>query len=676
MRKITIISLLYLFLFTILSDNCIHAQSLYLNQTGYLPESPKYIFTDDPSLGDFFLVEEFSNDTIFTSAFFPHVAADPSTELDLFSGDFSSVIQPGTYHIQTETGLTSYSFSITDTLNNDLFKKSLKAFYFQRCGFDLLGSEAAPYYRIRCHRADGLYHSSTNLAGFHPAPGGWHDAGDFGKYVVNAGISVGTLLMAYEYFTTKFDNDRIHIPESGNGIPDILDEVRYELEWLLKMQDVTGGVFFKLTAEVFAPMIMPQDDQSPRYFYESSTTATGNFAAVMARAARIYAEIDTLFSNSCLNAAEQAWDYLETNPTIVPEGGFTNPSGTITGQYGDGDDRDERLWAAAELFSTTGKSDYHQYFVDHHEDKGIFQGTMWWGDVSNLAQITYLFTDNQSEIDISIQENLKSALIRNCQNLVSQRAENGFYCLLSPGEYVWGSNSITLNKAILLILGYELSGINSYRNIAIDQLNYILGVNVHKLSFVTGVGENFVLNPHHRPSEPDNIDPAIPGLLVGGPDEYLSDPLLNSLFDSSTPPARCYVDDVDSYASNEIAINWNAPLVFVSGYFTNGTVTSIKKENPVRVPKKINLLPNFPNPFNGETKIRFVLSESDIVNLKIYSLQGQLIYQKNLGNRSSGESSFIWRAINNNGEDLPSGIYYYLVEGKHRSSPARLVLIN
>jgi endoglucanase len=514
------------------------------------------------------------------------------------------------------------------------------------------------------------------LAGFHLASGGWHDAGDFGKYVVNAGITVGTLLMAYEYFPTKFDNDRIHIPESGNGIPDILDEVRYELEWLLKMQDASGGVFFKLTPEVFTPMIMPQDDQSSRYIYELSTTATGNFAAVMARAARIYTNIDTAFSNTCLDAAERSWDFLENNPTIIPEGGFTNPSGTITGQYGDGDDRDERLWAAAELFTTSGNSEYHQYFKDHYEDRGIFQGTMWWGNVSNLAQITYLLANDQQDIDTSIEENLNSGLLSNCQNLLAQRAENGFYCLLSPGEFVWGSNSIPLNRAILLIVGYEQTGIESYKNAALDQLNYILGVNVHKLSFVTGVGVNFVLNPHHRPSEADNIDPAIPGLLAGGPEQYLSDPLLSSLFDSSTPPARCYIDDVDSYASNEIAINWNAPLVFVSGYFTNESLTPINNEDPVIVPKKIKLLPNYPNPFNGETKIRFVMSESDIVNLKIYNLQGQLIYQKNLGNRSSGESSYIWRAINDQGEGLPSGIYYYLVEGKYRSSPERLILIN
>jgi endoglucanase len=673
----TIVVLLSLVLCVILTNQVVHAQNLYINQLGYLPDSPKYIFTDDPLLEEIYLIDDVSQDTIFTSAFFPHAASDPATGLDLFSGDFSSIDQPGIYHFITESGLTTHSFSISDTINLPLFKKSLKAFYFQRCGSDLIGSEAAPYYRTRCHRADGFYHSSTDLAGFHPAPGGWHDAGDFGKYVVNAGITVGTLLMAYEYFPTKFDNDRIHIPESGNGIPDILDEVKYELDWLLKMQDIgTGGVFFKLTAENFAAMIMPQDDQNSRYIYELSTTATGNFAAVMARASRIYAELDTAFSNACLDAAELAWDYLENYPNLVPEGGFTNPPGTGTGQYGDADDRDERLWAASELFISTGKSEHHQYFKDHYEDKGVLTGTMWWGDVTNLAQLTYLFSNDHPGIDTSIQEDIRSDLLSRCQELFAQRAGNGFYVVLSPGEYVWGSNSIPLNKAILLILGYEQSGIESYKNAAIDQMNYILGVNVHKLSFVTGVGVNFVLNPHHRPSEPDNIDPAIPGLLVGGPDQYLSDPTLSSLFDSSTPPASCYVDDVDSYASNEIAINWNAPLVFVSGYFTNQSLTPIKKENPVIAPQKIKLLPNYPNPFNGETKIRFVLSESDVVNLIIYSLQGQLIYKKNLGNRSSGESSFVWRALNNYGEELPSGIYYYLIEGKYRSSAERLVIVN
>ena len=662
-------------IYNLLITDCLKAHNLYLNQVGYLPQAQKYVFTDDPFMEEFFLVEESSNDTVFSASFFPHVAEDPATDLDLYVGNFSSFTQPGRYQIQTGNSLVTHPFVISDTAYHQLYNKSLKAFYYQRCGYDLLGPVADPYYRTRCHRSDGFYHSSTGLSGFHPAPGGWHDAGDFGKYVVNAGITVGTLLMAYENFPIKFGHDDIFIPESDNGIPDLLDEVRYELEWLLNMQHANGGVFFKLTAEVFAPMIMPQDDESSRYIYELSTTATGNFAAVMARSARIYAQFDSVFASSCLEAAESAWTYLQNNPDIIPQGGFTNPEGTITGQYGDGDDRDERLWAASELYITTGNSNYHQYFKDHFEDKGVLTGTMWWADVTNLAQLTYLLSEDHTSIDASIQEDLRSALVSKCQSLLDQKADNGFYVLLSPGEYVWGSNSIPLNKAILLIIGYEQTGMETYFNAALDQLNYILGVNVHKLSFVTGLGTNFVLNPHHRPSEQDNIDPAIPGLMAGGPDQYLSDPTLSSLFDSSTPPARCYVDDVDSYASNEIAINWNAPLVFVTGYFAANSLTGIQEDQPTIIPGKIKLLPNYPNPFNSETIIRFVLPESDSVVLKIYSLQGQLVYKEDLGHRFAGESLYLWKAMNDRGEELPSGIYYYLIEGKYRSSYERLVLL-
>jgi endoglucanase len=645
--------ILLLLLFRFANDE-LFAQNLYINQNGYLPNAPKYIFTDDPFSEEFYLINEQTNDTVFYSAFFPHVAQDPATGLDLFEGDFSSISQQGNFHIKTASGLTTPSFLISEKVNSSLFKKSLKAFYFQRCGLDLLGEVAEPYYRSRCHRPDGFYHSSTDLTGFHAAPGGWHDAGDFGKYVVNAGITVGTLLMAYESFPIKFGQDDVNIPESGNGIPDILDEVRYELEWLLKMQDAGGGVFFKLTPEVFAPMIMPQDDESSRYIYELSTTATGNFSAVMARSARIYAQFDSVFSNNCLDAAERAWDYLDDNPGIVPEGGFTNPSGTITGQYGDSDDRDERLWAATELYTTTGKSDYHQYFKDHFEDKGILTGTMWWGDVTNLAQLSYLLADTSES---SIKEDIRSALISQCQNFLAQRAGNGFYVLLSPGEYVWGSNSIPLNKAILLIFGHEQSGIESYLNAAMDQLNYILGVNVHKLSFVTSVGTNFVLNPHHRPSEPDKIDPAIPGLLAGGPDENLSDPTLSSLFDDSTPPAKCYVDNVDSYASNEIAINWNAPLVFVSGYLSRETATTIKKNSISTIPETIKLFPNFPNPFNPTTVIGYQLLAVSDVELEIYNQQGRIITTLVSEKQNIGYHQVIWDA-----SGYASGIYYYILK--------------
>ena len=177
-------------------------------------------------------------------------------------------------------------FQFLRLLYDDVYKKSLKGYYFQRCGTALLQPHAGVYYHAACHPGDGFYHSSTGQSGFRLTTGGWHDAGDYGKYVVNSGITVGTLLLAYERFPEKFNQDNLNIPESGNGVPDLLDEVRYELEWLLKMQNENGGVYFKITKEQFESFIMPQNDSGIRYIHVLSSTATGNFAAMMARAAR------------------------------------------------------------------------------------------------------------------------------------------------------------------------------------------------------------------------------------------------------------------------------------------------------------------------------------------------------------------------------------------------------
>ena len=311
---------------------------------------------------------------------------------------------------------------------------------------------------------------------------------------------------------------------------------------------------------------MPQSDTERRYTYEISTTATGNYTAVMAKAARLFLSFDSTFSQDCLAAAEDAWAYLESHPQIVPAGGFQNPEGTNTGQYGDTQDFDERLWAAIELYMTTGEAEYHDYYRTYYDEQGMFTGAMSWRSVTSLAHITYL-TGARNDIDASIQSQLRSSLEGYCQQLVEERNNNGFHVLLKPGQYNWGCHSAALNRAILLIIGYHEIGNEEYYDVALDQLHYILGANAHGISFVTGVGSISVMHPHHRPSGSDGIEDPVPGLLAGGPNEYLQDPILASRFDSSTPPALCYVDEEESYASNEIAINWNAPLVFVAGYF-------------------------------------------------------------------------------------------------------------
>lgn len=560
-------------LFIFLISGTANAQPVLVNQAGYLPDQRK-LFYGTEAADSFYVIDAADRSVQFRGALVLVTSHDASTGAATYAGDFTPLTKCGRYRIATGLSDTSYVFAISVDVFEEVYKKSLKGFYYQRCGTLLTTECAGEFARNACHTQDATFHSSTGRSGTLPATGGWHDAGDYGKYVVNAGITVGTLLMAYEMFPAKFHYDDLNIPESGNSVPDILDEARYELAWMLEMQDSTdGGVYFKVTSENFCGFIMPAQDTARRYIYQKSTTATGDFAAVMAMAGRIYSAFDSSFASRCLLAAHRAWNYLATNPAIVPAGGFHNPSGTVSGQYGDRNDSDERLWAAAELFVTTGADSFESYFAANYDEGGTFTSAMGWPDVGDMALLDYL-AGKQPNADSSAKSRLLSSLDAYCSSLVDIASNDGLNVTLLPAQYHWGSNGTVMNNAVLLIFGYELTGNKNYYNVALDQLNYILGCNIKNLSYVTGVGSVYPMNPHHRPSGSDDVTEPVPGLLTGGPDRGLDDIMLRAHYTTSTPPAVCYIDDEGSYASNEIAINWNAPLVFVSGYFNESSIAT------------------------------------------------------------------------------------------------------
>jgi endoglucanase len=451
--------------------------------------------------------------------------------------------------------------------------------------------------------------------------------------------------------------DDLNIPESGNGVPDLLDEARFELRWFLGMQDTTdGGVYFKVTTLNFDAFEMPSQDISTRYIYQKTTTATGDFAAVMAQAARIYQPFDAAFSSQCLIAARKAWQYLQANASIVPTGGFHNPSGTGTGEYGDGSDADERLWAAAELFVTTGEDAYHNYFKNHYNDNGLFTPTMGWQNVLAMAHLAYL-TGKQPLADSTIKAQLSVGLTNCCSNLLATVTSDGLNVCLKPSDYGWGSNGFDLNNAVIMIAGYLSSGNHDFYVAALQQLNYVLGCNRLNMTFVTGVGSASPMHIHHRPSGSDGIVNPVPGLMSGGPDSHLEDAVLAARFNNTTPPAACYADDQGSYASNEIAINWNAPLVFVSGFFNESPATSVYQDVS-RVPLQYSLDQNFPNPFNPTTNLRFALPSASFVTLKVYDLLGRELATIVNGNRAAGTYTVSWDA-----SAYPSGVYFCRMQG-------------
>ena len=670
--RLSSVSTCALLITSVLSTAVGHAgviqRAVALNQVGFPGVCSKFAFSPQPA--DSFVVERTSTgEKVFRGPMILWKAADPSTGHTVYRGDFSDLEETGQFRVITSHGDSSSVFVISDSVYNDVYRKALKGFYLQRCGTSLSATYAGAYQHPACHLPDGAFHATTDTSGTHVATGGWHDAGDYGKYVVNAGITTGTLLLAYEMYPSRFNGDNLGIPESGNGVPDILDEVRFELEWFLTMQRWDGGFWFKLTRAQFEGFVMPQSDTGTRYIYEVSSTATGDAVAVLARAARLFAVFDSAFARSCLNAAMRGWEFLSAHSGIVPAGGFRNPSGTATGEYGDGDDTDERLWAAAELFETTGDSIIHGELQRLLALRSTFDGAMSWGYVQPLGLLTYLQSKQPATLAAS-RNALRVSLTAFCESQTGRRNNSGYHVVLQPGDYVWGSNAVALNTAVLLLAGWEETGDTSFVTAAADQLHYMLGANGLSRSYLTGVGENPPLYPHHRPSASDGVSAPVPGLLAGGPDQYRDDDALRARFTSATPPALCYLDTLPSYASNEIAINWNAPLVFVAGYFKEVSIPTEVGWEEERAPDGIVLEHAKPNPFNPTTMIRYGVPKSAHVTLTIFNSLGQQVARLVDGEKDAG-----YHEVKLDGRDLSTGAYFCRLQSGDFVQTKRLLLI-
>jgi endoglucanase len=438
--------------------------------------------------------------------------------------------------------------------SEELAKILAKSYYYQRASQALdaryAGQWARPAGHLDTHVA---YHpSSGHSEGFTSSPGGWYDAGDYNKYVVNAGISVAQLLAAYEAAPEIFADGSLNIPESGNGQNDLLDEVKYELDWLRTMQDEDGGVFVKVTSKSFCGMVMPADDDLQRWMVGKTTTSALDFAAMMAMASRVYATYDAAYAADCLVRAERAWAWAVANPDIE----FRNPPDIFTGGYGDRAFGDEFFWAAVELAVATGDDEYKTYVGEHFAEYSAVTEPSW-GFVAPLGITTLAFAPDVCGLKAQAGE----AIVEFARKSLQQIAE-------SPDgmpyiNFNWGSNSGVANTGVLIMCAERLTGDKEFLKGAKAVSDYLLGKNATGYSFITGIkglGERSPMNIHHRPSAADGIAEPVPGLLAGGPNGGRNDEGGGVVYPDHRPEAS-YVDVTESYASNEVAINWNAPAV-------------------------------------------------------------------------------------------------------------------
>jgi endoglucanase len=480
------------------------------------------------------------------------------------TADLSSLDRPGRYVLDVPGVGRSFPFAVGDDVFARPLYLAMRSFYGQRCGAAVdLGPAFSGYRYPACHR-EGAWHASSGRTGPRASIKGWHDAGDYGRYVVNSGITTGTLLWAFEMFGDRLKELKLDIPESGDAVPDLLDEVRWNLEWMLSMQDEDGGAFHKQTSERFPGFLMPQDDATVSYAIGTGsepfkgTCATADLGAVAAIAARAYRPYDPAFADTALAAARKAWAWAAAHPSVT----YRNPTAIATGAYGDGDCRDELLWAAAELWRTGGDETAGRYFLDHEEELRSSlkpDGPPAWANVAPLAFWTYALAPGGGEAP---RRAIREASVAAADAIVARSAGNGYRVSLVTADYVWGSNGVVANYGLQLLAANAMRPDPRYVEAARDNLYYLLGRNTFSLSWVTQVGANPFRHPHHRPSGADANAEPWPGLLSGGPNRRRQDPAMQKLPDGLAP-AKMYLDEQDSYATNENAINWNAALVFL-----------------------------------------------------------------------------------------------------------------
>ncbi|HSC89425.1 MAG TPA: glycoside hydrolase family 9 protein, partial [Polyangiaceae bacterium] len=525
--------------------------TIRVNQVGYFTGGKKIAtwVTGDGQPQAFEVVKD--GQVVFTGKSTPFgLDADSHDSVQLL--DFTKFKKPGTGYAVRVGQAQSPEFSIGDELYSKLKYDALKYYYHNRSGVPI----AMPYAgQEKLTRAAGHAQSDkavpcgkgTGCTYSLDVTGGWYDAGDHGKYVVNGGISVWTLLNQYESAKAfgeaqAFADRKGNIPESGNGVPDILDEARFELEFFLKMQVPEGkpkaGMVHHKIHDVSWTALGLRPDQAEaamkRNLRPVSTAATLNVAATAAQGARIWKSIDPAFASKLEAAAERAWLAAQQNPAVYAPAS----DGSGGGPYDDKDVTDDFFWAASELWITTKKPEYRS-FIDSSPwltkltDKvdGV-PSSMNWASTDGLGTISLAVVPGA--LLVGEQATQRKKLTDAADKYLALVERQGYrvpFAADSTGKYPWGSNSFILNNLVVMGLAYDITKQDKYLEGVISGMDYLLGRNALSQSYVTGFGSLPLVNPHHRfwAKQADSAFPSAPaGAVSGGPNSSLQDPYVKA----------------------------------------------------------------------------------------------------------------------------------------------------
>jgi len=542
----TIASIIFALIVLSTSSTWAQSQSIRLNSLGFLPQSSKKASVVGETKS--FVIKQADDQSVVFQGKVSTPVFQKDVNQNVGLADFSSFTKNGKYYLETPEGAKSIVFEISPTVYNQVFYTSMRGFYLWRCGTAVDGAHnGIQFSHAPCHLDDGYEDYQGNPDQRRDGTGGWHDAGDYGKYVVNAGITVGMMFMAWDQFQNNLKKFSLDLPETATGFPDFLKEMKWETDWLLTMQytDGSGKVSHKLTRKNFEPFCKPEEDKEKRYFTDWSSAAVADFVAMMAQAARYFEPYDKAYSQKCLAAAQLSYQFLKENPEdkAFVQGEFK------TGGY-QTTDKDDRLWAAAEMWETTGNAEYLKDFERQATAQNFKIDEDWdWGDVSNLGMFEYALSEKSGknpEILNIIRKNIIEVA-----NLIAFKAASDVYGR-PLSRYYWGCNGTIARQVLNLQVARKISPKKIYIQTSQDAIAHIFGRNYYNRSYVTGLGNNPAMNPHDRRSGSDNEVEPWPGYLVGGGHS-----------------ATGWNDIQEDYRTNEIAINWQGALVYALAGFIN-----------------------------------------------------------------------------------------------------------
>jgi endoglucanase len=557
-----------------------------VNQVGYLPYGPKQATVVTGATEPLAWELRDAAGTIVASGLTVPFGLDVTSDQTVHTVDFSGVTTGGEGYTLTADGETSYPFAISGDIYQRLRTDALALYYTQRSGIEIDGGLAPGYARPAGHVGVAPNQGDLAVPCFQAScdylldvSGGWYDAGDHGKYVVNGGISAWQVMNIWERATlaptgspAALGDGSLSIPERGNGVPDVLDEARWELEFLLSMQvpagePLAGMAHHKIHDEFWTGLpLLPHLDPQARFRHPPSTAATLNLAAAGAQCARLFGPYDPAFADRCLAAAETAWAAAVTNPDRLAlqenEGGGGYPDDVVA---------DEFYWAAAELYLTTGAPEYQD---------AVLASPMHTGDIFRPEGFDWRWTAPLGRLQLATvpselpgREAVRQSVVAAAEEYLTMLQAHPYGLAYAPssGRFDWGSNNLVLNNLVVLATAFDLTGDRRFRDGALTGIDYLLGRNALNQSYVTGYGTVASENQHSR-WYAAQLNPDLPhppaGTLAGGPNSFIQDPVAQQRL-PGCPPQFCYLDHIDSWSTNELTINWNSTLAWNASFLAD-----------------------------------------------------------------------------------------------------------